>query len=74
MSHQTTGIQQAVEHHCIGHKEGDWVIFTCPICRDYQRLINCKTKQVIVRKGKSNAVHTGSHSPMEINLDSFSNS
>ena len=71
MRRQTTDLKQGVEHHCIGHKEGDFVIFTCPAC-NYQRLINCATKQVTVRKGTSNAVHIGSHAPVLTSLGIFS--
>lgn len=71
MRRQTTDLKQEVEHHCIGHKEGNWIIFTCPVCRDYQRRINCVTKEVIVRKGSSNAVHVGSHAPVMTSVGNF---
>ena len=72
MRHPISYQSQEVEHQCIGHKEGDWIIFTCPVCKDYQRLINCVTKQVTVRKGRTNAVHIGSHAPVLTTLDFFS--
>lgn len=73
MRHPTT-TQRAEEHQCIGHKEGDWVIFTCPVCKQYQRYINCVTKQVIVKQGSSGAVHVGSHAPLITTLGIFCNS
>ena len=60
------------QHQCIGHKEGDWIIFTCPICRDYERRINWKTHQVKVKKGSSMATHAGSHAPLKSSVKSFS--
>ncbi|MCU0348042.1 MAG: hypothetical protein MUC59_13960 [Saprospiraceae bacterium] len=72
MRRQTADLKKEVEHHCIGHKEGDWIIFTCPVCRDYQRQINCVTKQVTVRKGNSNAIHIGSHAPVVSSVEQFS--
>lgn len=71
MRRQSSNHQQEKEHQCIGHKEGDWIIFTCPVCKDYQRQINCVTKQVTVRKGNSNAIHVGSHAPVITNLSCF---
>ncbi|MBI1225294.1 MAG: hypothetical protein GC192_08665 [Bacteroidetes bacterium] len=72
MGRQAPKTKQTVEHQCIGHKEGDWVIFICPVCRDYQRHINCVTKEVKVQKGSSNAVHVGSHAPVTTNSATFS--
>ncbi|MCF8244654.1 MAG: hypothetical protein K9J37_09480 [Saprospiraceae bacterium] len=72
MRRQTSSQEHKAEHHCIGHKEGDWIIFICPVCKDYQRQINCVTKQVTVRQGNSNAVHIGSHAPVITTMDNFS--
>lgn len=51
-------------HSTIGHREGDYIIFTCPTCRDYERRINWKTGKVTVKKGKNNIPHHGSHAPV----------
>ena|GEM_PF-4036484 len=69
---RTTPKQQQEEHHCIGHREGDWVIFICPVCKDYQRHVNTVTKEVKVRKGNTQAVHVGNHSAFVTSSSCFS--
>lgn len=60
------------QHQCIGHREGDWIIFHCPLCKDYERRINWKTHEVKVRRGSSNAAHSGSHAPVSTDDGMFS--
>lgn len=60
------------QHQCIGHREGDWIIFHCPLCKDYERRINWKTREVKVRKGDSNITHAGSHGPVASDDSVFS--
>lgn len=60
------------QHPCIGHQEGDWIIFTCPLCLDYERRINWKTSEIKVRKGDSTANHFGSHAPLKTTVQTFS--
>jgi hypothetical protein len=43
------------QHECDSVTEGDWVIFRCPICKDYERRINADTCEMRV-KNKSFAV------------------
>ena len=31
------------KHKCTAERVGDWVIYRCPICPDYQRRVNLKT-------------------------------
>lgn len=64
--------QKLDEHQCISHREGDWVIFICPVCRDYQRNINFVTKEVVVHRGTTMAIHVGSHTPFVTSLSGFS--
>lgn len=52
------------QHPCIGHREGDWIIFTCPICKGYERRVNWKTQEVRVRKYGSGFSHFGSSAPV----------
>lgn len=54
------------QHACIGHKEGDWIIFTCPQCKGYERRINWKTGEMKSRVGDNPVLHTGFHAPVEI--------
>jgi hypothetical protein len=49
------------QHECDSFTEGEWVVFRCPICRDYERRINAVTGEMKVKKGGSTARHTGRH-------------
>ncbi|MCB0522176.1 MAG: hypothetical protein H6577_14030 [Lewinellaceae bacterium] len=60
------------QHQCLSHREGDWIIFHCPICKDYERRINWKTREVKVRRGSSTAAHAGSHAPVSSDVENFS--
>jgi hypothetical protein len=47
-------------HQCEQRIEGDWVIFTCPICKDYERRINLKSKEMQVYGSEGNPhLHRG---------------
>ncbi|MBI5917254.1 MAG: hypothetical protein HY842_17935 [Bacteroidetes bacterium] len=72
MPHSSAHPFRENRHQCIGHREGDWIIFVCPICKDYERRINCKTKEMMVKRGMSNATHVGSHAPVALNARLFS--
>ena len=50
-------------HECEATHEGDWVIFRCPICGDYERRINCNTGEMKVRSSKPHISHTGHNFP-----------
>jgi hypothetical protein len=62
--------QQEV-HHCISHQEGEWIIFHCPVCKDYERRVNWRTKEVKVRRGSSTAAHDGSHAQVPGDFGNF---
>lgn len=34
---QQTLFEPADYHHCAGHQEGDFIFFTCPLCKGWQR-------------------------------------
>ena len=34
------------DHKCFSEKEGDWIVFRCPICTDYERRIHTKTGEM----------------------------
>ena len=36
-------------HACTTSREGDWIVFTCPHCEEYENRINFKTKERISR-------------------------
>jgi hypothetical protein len=49
------------QHECESSKEGDWVIFRCPICKGYERRIHAVTGEMKVKHANSTARHTGSY-------------
>lgn len=46
-------------HTCTSFRQGDWVVFRCPICPGYERRVNLETGKTVV-KGGTSALHTGS--------------
>ncbi|MBK8426398.1 MAG: hypothetical protein IPL27_10725 [Lewinellaceae bacterium] len=46
-------------HHCTSHRDGDWVIWRCPHCTDYERRMNWQTGEMRTLHGRSTARHTG---------------
>lgn len=47
-------------HHCTSHVDGDWIVWRCPICLEYERKFNVKTGEMKV-KGKTEFRHQGSN-------------
>jgi hypothetical protein len=41
--------------------EGDWVVFRCPICKDYERRINTVTDEMKVKNVSPTVCHSGCH-------------
>jgi hypothetical protein len=53
-----------IRHSCQSKQDGDWIVFTCPICRDYERRLNFKTGQMKTRTGENpDALHIGTFQP-----------
>lgn len=52
-------------HECDSVMEGDWVIFRCPICEDYERRINLVTGENQVKNISSIVSHSGRHWPSQ---------
>jgi hypothetical protein len=48
-------------HECDAVTEGDWVVFRCPICKDYERKINVITGETKVKNLSSTVSHSGRH-------------
>ena len=48
----------AGSHKCTSEVQGDWVVFRCEHCQDYERRINLKTKTVVIT-GKNEFTHYG---------------
>ncbi len=50
----------AMTHECVGFREGDWMIFKCPVCGDYERRMNWRTGQMTTKCDPENPFqHTG---------------
>ena len=53
-----------MEHHeCESFREGDWIVFRCPQCGDYERRMNWRTGEMRSRNARPEFYHTGSHVP-----------
>lgn len=48
------------KHKCYAEREGDWIVFRCLICDDFERRINLVTRQMesTIDPGNMN-LHTG---------------
>ena len=46
-------------HHCTSHRDGDWIVWRCPYCEGYERKMNWRTGEMKVKRGGSEAQHTG---------------
>jgi hypothetical protein len=49
------------QHECDSVMEGDWIIFRCRICPDYERRINTVTGETEVKNDSTIVRHTGRH-------------
>lgn len=58
------------QHSCVARAEGDWIVFRCPKCPDYERRINWRTGQMESRNVKSHVIHTGNSVPEELEMPS----
>ncbi len=43
-------------HKCYGEMEGDWVVFRCPVCEDYERRVNFKTGEMKSHYNEDNLI------------------
>jgi hypothetical protein len=53
-------------HECVSVAEGEWVIFRCPICKDYERRINMLTGETKVKDLSPIVRHSGRHTPLPL--------
>jgi hypothetical protein len=59
--------ENELKHSCVVTHEGDWAIFKCPICKDYERRINLKTGAMKSNIGITNTIlHNGILMPTAI--------
>lgn len=49
-------------HHCTSHREGDLIIWRCPLCPSYERRFNWKTGEMKCVGNEGGAVHVGTSS------------
>jgi hypothetical protein len=56
------------KHVCTSKKVGDWIIYRCPLCPDYQRKYNLKTGEMKTKCNKDNYnLHIGSYAKPGLN-------
>ena len=52
--------EAAGRHRCEARREGDWAIFTCPLCNDFERRMNLKTGKMQTRQQEDSFIlHEG---------------
>ena len=47
------------KHACQSRLEGNWIIWTCPHCPDYERKLNWRTGETKSKKSPSHPEHYG---------------
>ena len=53
-------------HQCKSYREGDWIVFYCPLCTGYEHKMNLKTDESQVEFGSyAHIRHMGLHAPEE---------
>lgn len=52
-------------HECKSFRNGDWIIFRCPKCPDYERRINWRTGKMKVKNDDPHINHRGQYFPVE---------
>ena len=52
-------------HVCTSQRTGDWIVFRCHQCEDYERRINWRTGEMKVQDTNPDVAHFGSHFPEE---------
>jgi len=54
------------EHHeCEAIRRGDWIIFSCPKCPDYERRLNWRTGKMTSKGARADVQHSGMYFPHE---------
>lgn len=53
---QFEGLKDA--HQCTSFRQGDTIVWKCPLCIGYERRLNLVTGEMSV-KGKTDSLHTG---------------
>jgi hypothetical protein len=63
----------SVHHECEAYRDGNWIIFRCPHCYDYERRLNWRTGEMNSRHSRAEVHHTGKYFP-KIYREAFENS
>lgn len=50
-----------IRHECESYSDGEWIIFRCPLCEDYERRVNPRTGENVVTNMRAEIHHSGSH-------------
>ncbi len=65
--------ENELRHTCITSREGEWVIFKCPICKDYERRMNLRTGEMKSKIGMTNTIlHSGMMMPVGLTPSLYS--
>ena len=58
--------EYAEEHRCESYRDGDWIVFTCPLCLDYERRLNWRTGNMTAKdQTPIHIQHSGEYFPTE---------
>jgi len=60
------------QHESQGTRNGDWIIFRCPKCPDYERRLNWRTGETKSRNLSPEINHNGRYFPHEFK-EAFTN-
>lgn len=52
-------------HACQGFRDGDWIIFRCGQCPEYERRMNWRTGEVRSRHTSPEIRHNGFYTPQQ---------
>ncbi|MGH7496885.1 MAG: hypothetical protein ACREOO_31440 [bacterium] len=52
-------------HRCEAYREGDWIIFRCALCQDFERRYNWRTGVMKSRSTRTGILHAGNYFPQE---------
>lgn len=59
------GSQDYNSHQCQSFRDGDWIIFHCEQCPDYERRLNWRTGDTRSRNASAEIQHQGFHIPAQ---------
>ncbi len=66
------GSETSNHHKCESRRNGDWIIFYCPRCPEFERKLNWRTGELETKGAVKEINHSGSYFPAEYR-DAFEN-